>query len=586
MLNLPDLFLFPAPQSVTAAEGTAAADAPVSERVDPADRGRKESFRLTVRGDGVDLVAHDEAGLFYGREALRQLRLGAPQRLPCGEIVDHPDLAVRGYMLDCSRDRVPSMAFLRDTLIPRLGRLRVNHLELYTEHTIRYAGHEPAWKDASPFTFEELGEIQRLCREHFIELVPCQNLFGHMERWLDLPAYHHLAEVDEGFESPWGWRPGTCSLAPVLPEAFELSADLIDQLCAASDATLFNIGCDETFDLGQGKSKEACEREGKAHVYLGYLKRLCARVSERGKTPIYFGDIVLNHPELIAELPPEGVLVNWNYESIKSFAPESERFQQAGVRFYVCPGTSSWCSLTGRGRNATDNQRDAAEAGIRFGAEGYLNTEWGDHGHWQTQAVSWVGLVFGSGVAWCLRTNGDTDALPRAISRVAADEEDPGLGAILWDLANAYESSDARWHNATWWFRFLHAPELPIAEEPLARLSTADTDAGEAALDAVLGRLGSVETRTEEAALLVREAAFSAALARWSCRRAGERLRGGDAGAGPAMRAELEGLAAEHRALWAIRSRPGGLEDSVRKLEKPLRVTGADAGAVRTSGNF
>ncbi len=192
-------------------------------------------------------------------------------------------------------------------------------------------------------------------------------------------------------------------------------------------------------------------------------------MTERGKTPIYFGDIVLNHPELISELPPEGVLVNWNYEATKSFAAESEQFQQAGVRFYVCPGTSSWCSLTGRGRNATDNQRDAADAAIRFGAEGYLNTEWGDNGHWQTQAVAWVGLVFGSGVAWCHASNQDTASLPRAISRVAADEENPELGAILWDLTNAYESSDVRWMNATWWFRFLHSPDLPATDEPLSR---------------------------------------------------------------------------------------------------------------------
>ncbi len=67
-------------------------------------------------------------------------------------------------MLDCSRDRVPRMGFLRDVLIPRLGRLRVNHLELYTEHTIAYAGHEAAWKNASPFTFEELTAIEEPLR--------------------------------------------------------------------------------------------------------------------------------------------------------------------------------------------------------------------------------------------------------------------------------------------------------------------------------------------------------------------------------------------------------------------------------------
>ncbi len=77
-----------------------------------------------------------------------------------------------------------------------------------------------------------------------------------------------------------------------------------------------------------------------------------------------------------------------------------------------------------------------------------------------------------------------------------------------------------------------------------------------------------------------------ASLARWSCRRAGERLRGGSVAAGDEARAELESLVAEHQALWALRSRPGGLEDSVRKLEKPLHMTDAAEAGARTSGNF
>ena len=586
MPALDDAFLFPAPQRVEAAEGTAPADAAPQERVDPDAVERPEGCRITIRPDGVGLVGHDEAGLFYGRETLRQLRL-AGESIPCGVIEDHPDLPVRGYMLDCSRDRVPSMSFLRE-LIPRLGRLKLNQLQLYTEHTIAYAGHEAAWRDASPFTFEELKEVEGLCAEHFIDLVPCQNLFGHLERWLNKPEYHHLAEVDDGFETAWGWRPGTCSLAPVLPGSFELSADLIDQLSAASDAELFNIGCDETFDLGQGKSKQACEQRGKAHVYLDYLQKLCARVTERGKTPIYFGDIVLEHPELVDQLPPEGVLVNWNYESTKSFGPESARFAQAGVRFWVCPGTSGWCSVTGRGRNAADNIRDAVDAGLKHGAEGCLLTEWGDHGHWQPQAVAWPGLVFGAGACWCLTTNADTETLPRAISRHAADVEDPALGDALWDLSNAYESSDARLMNSTWWFRYLQSPGLRLDEGRLTGVTAADADAGEAALTALIERLKALKGGPAEAAQLAREATFAAGLARWACRRAGERLRGAPAAVAespdPGAVEQLEALVEEHRALWALRSRPGGLEDSVRKMEAPLRVT--EAGGVRTSGNF
>ena len=362
--------------------------------------------------------------------------------------------------------------------------------------------------------------------------------------------------------SPWGPRPGSCSLAAALPESFDFSCDLIDQYAAHSNAKLFNIGCDETFDIGQGRSKELVDQRGKAHVYLDFLQRLCGRVAAHGKTPIYFGDIVLEHPELIGELPADGVLVNWNYESSKPFGPDNERFERAGVRYWVCPGTSGWCSVTGRGRNAVLNCTDAVRSGVAHGAEGCLLTEWGDHGHWQTQAVAWVGLVFGAGVSWCCERNADEALLPRAISRIAADEEDPRLGELLYAMANAYESGKHRGHNVTWWFLYLHSPGAPEDGGSLGKVDAEDADAGEAALDAVLAGLDALEPGNAEAALLVREARFSASLARWACRRAGERLRSApvavagspDPGAG----VEFENLVAEHRALWRSARGPAG----------------------------
>ena len=37
---------------------------------------------------------------------------------------------------------------------------------------------------------------------------------------------------------------------------------------------MFNVGCDETFDLGLGKSKAECERRGKERVYLDFLLKI------------------------------------------------------------------------------------------------------------------------------------------------------------------------------------------------------------------------------------------------------------------------------------------------------------------------
>jgi hypothetical protein len=42
-------------------------------------------------------------------------------------------------------------------------------------------------------THEEIRALDAFCRERFIELVPHQQSFGHLQRWLELPRYRGLA---------------------------------------------------------------------------------------------------------------------------------------------------------------------------------------------------------------------------------------------------------------------------------------------------------------------------------------------------------------------------------------------------------
>jgi hypothetical protein len=142
---------------------------------------RWESYRLVIDERGVTLIGADEAGLFYGVCTLNQLiHLSAPQTpgkpfiLPGLHLTDWPDYPHRGVMLDVSRDKVPTMETLFD-LVDRLASWKVNQLQLYTEHTFAYRGHELVWANASPFTGEEILALDAFCRERYVELVPNQN---------------------------------------------------------------------------------------------------------------------------------------------------------------------------------------------------------------------------------------------------------------------------------------------------------------------------------------------------------------------------------------------------------------------------
>ena len=45
---------------------------------------------------------------------------------------------------------------------------------------------------------EEVLELSHYCHDRFIELVPNQQSFGHMQHWLKKTAYKHLAEDPSG----------------------------------------------------------------------------------------------------------------------------------------------------------------------------------------------------------------------------------------------------------------------------------------------------------------------------------------------------------------------------------------------------
>ena len=85
-------------------------------------------------------------------------------------------------MLDISRDKVPTMATLL-ALVDKFAGWKLNHVELYLEHTFAYRNHEEVWAQASPMTGEDILKIDAFCRDRF---VPCRALAGYRSSNLNL----------------------------------------------------------------------------------------------------------------------------------------------------------------------------------------------------------------------------------------------------------------------------------------------------------------------------------------------------------------------------------------------------------------
>ena len=455
--------------------------------------------------------------------------------------------AVRSYMLDISRDKVPTMGTLKQ-LVEILEKFNYNQLQLYTEHTFAYSKHEAVWKDASPMTADEVRELDLFCAMHGIDLVPNQNSFGHLERWLVRPEYNHLAELPHGGAPlPWGgFKKDPTTLCPTDPASLEFLAGLYDELLPNFESRLFNIGCDETFDLlGEGRSAAAVKEKGEGRVYLEFLLKVAELVRKRGKRPMFWGDVILRHPELVPELPKDLIALDWGYEGNHPFMDEAAKFAAAGLDFYVCPGTSSWNSLAGRVENMRENMIAAERAGHLHGAKGFMVTDWGDGGHWQPLAASLPGLILGGNLAFTGSSAAKMD-LEDALDAVMGVP----LGGTLLRLGTLYLRGGALRANASELFRIL-ANDRGYSRHP-------------GLTDPVLAEISSIaEGCRHDAArfaggaypnVWAQEIMYMANLVDAACNRRDEK--------------RLRFLREEHGRVWRLRNREGGRADSLARLPR------------------
>ena len=241
-----------------------------------------EGYSLTINRRGIRIQYRAEGGLRAGVATLRQLLREHGRELPHLVIRDYPDFPRRGVMLDISRGRVPNLLTLLD-LASDLADFKINELQLYTEHTFAYRNYEPVWQGWGPLTAEDILQLDARCRQLGIDLVPNQNSFGHLRYWLEYPPLRKLSEVSEPYEGAGNaFLRYPTTLAPNNPGTLPFIRELFDELLPQFTSRHCNVGCDETWDLGRGQSKELCERKGKGRVYVDFLKQIHREVRGAG----------------------------------------------------------------------------------------------------------------------------------------------------------------------------------------------------------------------------------------------------------------------------------------------------------------
>jgi len=336
----------------------------------------EEAYRLTVRPNGIALVASAEAGFRHGVRTLLQI-MASGDTIPACEIDDKPALQYRGFMV------YPEM-FLGsgdDSRLPILDemaawKLNIMHINR-PEGLVRFEtipGSASA-RAASPEAFRKLLAQAKDLGITVVPEIECWHAW-----WITSP-HPELREA------------GTGSLCLTKDEVFPLLEEVIEEAASLFPGPYIHIGCDE----GQYGMCDSCKAKialvGSEQLIADYMNRVNRIVRKYGKTAIMWGDVIVRAQKgALKLLDPTMVVDDWNYWPMPP-AEGLRLMREAGVPGLAAPAIAySGASAISPTMWNMDNISNFAAHAKRLNGLGVDTTIWG--------AERCMPGSLGPGIAW------------------------------------------------------------------------------------------------------------------------------------------------------------------------------------------
>lgn len=428
-----------------------------------------EEYKLSIKKDNIEINASTSKGLFYGIQTLIQIIREYGYSLPGVIIEDKPYFKHRGFYHDVTRGKVPKLETLMN-LVDKASFYKINELQLYIEHTFAFKGLSEVWVDKDPLTSEEIILLDRYCKNKHIELIPSISTFGHLYEVLRTKSFKNLCELTETTKPEYSFvdRMAHHTLNVTNEDSIKLVGNMLEQFIPLFSSNKFNICCDETFDLGKRKSSKEADRLGIGKLYVDFLNKVISIVKEYDKEIMFWGDVILNHPDLINTIDKDAICLNWNYWCGVE-EKDTKIIAESGRKQYVCPGVGGWSHLMNLMDNAFENIYRMISYGVKYDAIGVLNTNWGDYGHINLLSSSIPGMIYGAALSWNPSIEKDFNKMYKDISILEFGDSSGTLVSLLAELSKCQEFG---WSELVIWKEKFNTNEH-IKNELIRKMKTA-----------------------------------------------------------------------------------------------------------------
>ena len=273
-----------------------------------------------VKGDKIGVTLKDGNATIYYRDKVQFFRgLGIlvenAKKSSEFEILEDGYFKNISAMIDASRCSVPTVKTAKRVL-DHLALMGYNMMMLYTEDVIELEGRPYFGYMRGRYSVADLKEIDDYAYEYGIEVIPCLECYGHMEKYLI-----------------WGEASPIKDTAGVLLAREEKTFEFVEQLIATTTSAFrskrIHIGMDEAWDMGRGKFLDKYGYVPPFDIFNEFMDRLIAITNKYGLTPMMWSDMYFRisdkngdgyyeedieiPDDVKAKIPKEVELVFWHY---------------------------------------------------------------------------------------------------------------------------------------------------------------------------------------------------------------------------------------------------------------------------------
>lgn len=359
------------------------------------DQGMRVRVRPAAR---LEVELRDgEASIGYSRdvELYRALSLLSQHaREGACRISEEAGFAHLGAMFDVSRNAVFTLDTVR-FLLRKMALMGMNLCAMYMEDTFEVEGYPYVGHLRGRYTREELRELDDYAHMLGIEMLPCIQTLGHLNRALHWPAMAHLKDTEE-------------VLLVDEPETYAFIEALLRNACAPFRSRRVQIGMDEAHGLGLGAFLRKHGYEPGASIIRRHLERVRQIASAQGLSCIMWSDMYFRlcsptggyydcqdmAPEVADSAPDDVTLMYWDYyhENEAEYAEMMRKHAAFSAPTAFAGGIWTW---TGPAPDYDKTIRTALPALAQAKAWGIgtvMAAAWGDNGAEANVLTALLGL--------------------------------------------------------------------------------------------------------------------------------------------------------------------------------------------------